>query len=146
MKFEGRHAVSTMMLLFFAIPVAIAFTFPPEARVLPMVIGIPGIVLALIQLATERKRPAKARKSNVDDRETLRREVVIFAWFAFFIAAILLFGFVYAGPVVVALYLWLSWRESWFTVIASGVLLWAILHFVFETWIGLVLFRGFLIP
>ena len=146
MKFEGRIAVSAMMLLFFAIPVAMAFTFPAEARVLPLVVGIPGIALGLIQLVSELRKPSEIGSIGPGEQEQLRRELGIFAWLAFFVAAILLFGFVYAGPVVLALYLRLSWKESWLTVALSATLLWAILHFIFNTWLGLVLFRGFLVP
>lgn len=146
MKFEGRTAVSAMMLLFFAIPVAMAFTFPPEARVLPLVVGIPGIVLGLVQLLSELRKPSEGKTIGPGEKEQLRREIAIFAWLAFFIAAILLFGFVYAGPVVLALYLRLSWKESWLTVALSAALLWTILHYVFSTWLGLALFRGFLLP
>ena len=78
-------------------------------------------------------------------REQVKREIAIFAWFALFIASILLFGFTIAGPAVLALYLKISWRENWLTVIISAALLWAILHFIFDTWIGLTVFQGFLL-
>ena len=146
MRFEGRIAVSAMMLLFFAIPVAMALTFPPEARVLPLIVGIPGIVLGLVQLISELRKPRESESIGPGEKEQLRREFGIFVWLAFFIAAILLFGFVYAGPAVLALYLRLDWKESWVTVALSAALLWAILHFIFDTWLGLVLFRGFLLP
>ncbi len=46
---EGRILVSGIMVLVFATAVLLSFTYAPEARFLPLVIGIPGLILSVAQ-------------------------------------------------------------------------------------------------
>ena len=138
MIFEGRIAISAIMLAIFAGMVGYAVTFPPEARTLPWVIGIPGLVLCIAQLVTEiRNRPEK----KIDPAET-RRELVMFGWVAAFIIGVLLFGFILAGPVLLAAYLWFDWREPPRVIAISAAICFAILYGVFERALGMDLFAG----
>jgi hypothetical protein len=50
---EGRILVSLIMVVVFAIAVGLSFTYTPEARFLPLVIGIPGLLLSVVQLVKE---------------------------------------------------------------------------------------------
>ncbi|HYK80926.1 MAG TPA: hypothetical protein VEU95_14930 [Micropepsaceae bacterium] len=73
---EGRILVSAIMLIAFAAAVGLAFTYAPEARFLPLVIGIPGLLFSIIQLIKElRERPEPVVTS-----EEQRREGRMFAW------------------------------------------------------------------
>jgi putative Ca2+/H+ antiporter (TMEM165/GDT1 family) len=138
MIFEGRIAISAVMLAIFAGMVGYAATFPAEARMLPWVIGIPGLVLCVAQLVTEiRNRPEK----QIDPAET-RRELMMFGWIAAFILGVLLFGFILAGPVLVAAYLWFDWREQPQVIAISAAICFAILYGVFERALGMDLFPG----
>jgi hypothetical protein len=138
MSIDGRILTAGLMVFIFGAMVAMAFTYAPGARTLPLVIGIPGLVLAVLQFFTEwrEKNPKRI------DPEKRRREIAMFSWFLLFIAGLLAFGFVYAGPVLLAAYLWFSWREKWYTILASAALLWVILYVVFGRLLGLVLFEG----
>lgn len=60
--FSGRIAIALTMFLFFAIAVGIAFTYPSQARFMPLVVGIPGIALTLLELIREIRRA-------IDDRD-----------------------------------------------------------------------------
>jgi hypothetical protein len=138
MIFEGRIAISVIMLAIFAGMVGYAFTFPAEARFLPWVIGIPGLVLCAAQLIIElRTRPEKSH-----DPAKTRRELVMFGWVAGFIAGVLLFGFIIAGPLMLAAYLWFDWKEPPRVIVISAVLCFAILYGVFEKALGMDLFPG----
>jgi hypothetical protein len=137
---EGRILVSGIMVLVFAGAVLLSFTYAPEARFLPLVIGIPGLILSIAQLATElRQHP-----DMVIIPEERRREAKMFAWFLTFVAGLVFFGFLYAGPVLVAAYLYFSGRERWYSAIAAAVITWGILYGVFERFLGLPLFEGLL--
>src|SRR5687768_531862 len=99
---EGRVVVAGIMLLIFALMVGIAFTFPGDARFLPLVIGVPGLVLSLAQFVIElRGKEPDEKAYTAKDRMA---ELKMFGWFAVFIFGIILFGFPYAGPIIVALY------------------------------------------
>jgi small-conductance mechanosensitive channel len=140
MIFEGRIVVSIIMLALFAGMVGYAFTFPADARFLPWVIGIPGLLFCIGQLIIE------LRNRTPEEREPgeRRRELKMFAWFVAFIVAILLFGFVYAGPVLVAAYLYFDWHERPIVVVTSAIVAFAVLFGIFEWALELRLFGGFL--
>ena len=137
---EGRVVVAGIMLLIFAVMVGFALTFPGEARFLPLVIGVPGLVLSLAQFVIElRGKEPDEKAYTAADRMA---ELKMFAWFAVFIFGIILFGFPYAGPIIVALYLHFSWGEKWYVSLGAAAFSWAILHGVFDYVLGLPLFEG----
>lgn len=137
---EGRILVAGTMLLIFTVMVGVAFTFPGEARFLPLVIGIPGLALSLAQFVIElRGKDPEEKTFTAEDRMA---ELKMFGWFAVFIFGIILFGFPYAGPIIVVLYLHFSWGEKWYVSLGAGAFSWAILHGIFDYVLGLPLFEG----
>jgi len=137
---EGRILVSGIMVVVFATAVLLAFTYAPDARFLPLVIGIPGLLLSCVQLIKE----VRERPEPVAPAEERRREVKMFAWCIGFVGALVLFGFLYAGPALVAAYLYFSGREKWYMAVAAAVFAWAVLYGIFEWFLGLPLFEGLL--
>jgi Tripartite tricarboxylate transporter TctB family len=135
---EGRTITAAIMFTIFLVMVGLSFTYEPDARFLPLVIGVPGLALAALQLVVE-LRAATDGKFTPQDR---RAEWGMFGWFVLFCAGIVFFGFPYAGPVLVAAYLYLSWREKWYVCLAACVFAWAVLYGVFEQFLGLPLFEG----
>lgn len=61
----GKIAMNLVMLAIFAVMVGIATGYPPQARFMPFVIGIPGIVMCVIQLGLELL--AMRRRDDGDD-------------------------------------------------------------------------------
>ena len=138
---EGRILVSGIMVVVFAMAVLLSFGYAPEARFLPLVIGIPGLMLSVAQLIKElRERPGILMIP-----EERRREVRMFAWFVAFVGGLVLFGFMYAGPALVAVYLYFSGRERWYMALGAAFVTWAILYGVFERFLGLPLFDGLVV-
>ncbi len=140
MMSEGRIVISAIMLAIFAGMVGYAATFPPAARFLPCVIGIPGLLFSVGQLVIE----LRSGTPEAFEPAECRREWRMFAWLVSFIAAILLFGFVYAGPVMVAAYLYFGWHERPLSVLIAALVAFAIFYGVFEWALELRLFDGFL--
>jgi hypothetical protein len=136
---EGRILVSGIMLLAFATAVGLSFTYAPEARFLPLVIGIPGLLLSGVQLIKELR---ERQGTPVVTPEEHKREGRMFIWFIAFVVALVLFGFLYAGPALVAAFLYFSGRERWYVALAAAVFAWAVLYGVFERFLGLPLFEG----
>lgn len=141
--FEGRIVISVVMLAIFAGMVGHAATFPADARLLPWVIGIPGTVLCLIQFVNELR--ARDTAPAVEDPAERRREWVTFGWFVGFIVSILLFGFIVGGPLAMALYLWIDWKEKPLSIALSVAIAVAILYGVFEYGLNMQLFPGLLL-
>ena len=138
---EGRIAISGLMLVIFIAMVAMAFTFAPGARMLPLVIGIPGVFLTALQFYNELRSQESKRASS----EHVKREVTMFIWFFFFVVGILCFGFIYGGPILIASYLYFSWKEKWYTALISMGLAYVILLYVFQEFIGILLFEGLIL-
>ena len=138
---EGRILTAGVMLLIFATMVAMATTYPGDARLLPLVIGIPGLVLCIIQFVNElRTKPGADEKTfTAEDRMA---ELKMFGWFSVFVFGIILFGFPYAAPIIVALYLHFSWGEKWYVSLGAAAFAWAVLHGIFDYVLGLPLFEG----
>ena len=135
---EGRILISGLMVAIFAIAVGLSFTYAPEARLLPLVIGIPGLVLSVVQLVKEWREhgvPVVTSEEHV-------REFRMFAWFIAFVGGLVLFGFPYAGPLLVAAYLYFSGGEKWYVALIAALMAWSILYGVFERFLGLPLFGG----
>jgi hypothetical protein len=140
---EGRIITAGVILAIFVTAVVIAFTyFPAGARMLPLVIGIPGIILSAIQLATELRQKDAKRISP----EVRTGEIRMIIWFGAFAAVILLLGFTYGSPVAIAAYLYVQAKEKWYTILIGAALAWVILEFVFSRGIGIVLYEGILPP
>ena len=135
---EGRILVSLIMVAVFAIAVGLSFTYAPEARLLPLVVGIPGLILSLVQLVKE----LREQGIPVISLEEHAREWRMFAWFFLFAAGLVLFGFPYAGPLLVAAFLYFSGGEKWYVAVIAAIIAWSILYGVFERFLGLPLFEG----
>jgi Tripartite tricarboxylate transporter TctB family len=138
---EGRTLTAAIMFAIFAVMVGLALTYPADARFLPLIIGIPGLVLSGLQLGIEISTRS-GKEFTAADR---RAEFKMFGWFVFFVVGIILFGFPYAGPPGVALYLHFSWGEKWYVSLGSALFAWAILYGVFEYVLGLPLFEGLVV-
>ncbi len=140
---EGRIITAGVTLAIFVTAVAIALIyFPAGARMLPLVIGIPGIILSAIQLVSELRRKDAEQISP----EIRAGEIRMVIWFGAFASTIILLGFVYGSPVMIAAYLQFAAKEKWYTVLLGAALAWVILQYVFMRGIGIVLYEGIIPP
>jgi hypothetical protein len=132
------------MLAIFSAVLIVAVGYPPEVRLVPMIIGLTGAGLSLAQLwqsiAAGRRpnRPPSARA----DAPSGRCEARLLAWFAAFLLGIVAFGFLIAAPVMVLGFLVIEQRER---AMLSGGLAFgclAVLYLMFELFLELSLYRG----
>ena len=153
--------VTLVMLALFGTMVAVSFTYPSDARFMPLVIGLPAIGLCLLQLmldilkarrrhtintsTAQRDRPRKSVVLVEADELgplTFAAEVRIWLYFVGFIGSVLLFGFILSALVLVTLYLW---READVrlrnALIAAGVFTLA-LHLMFHELLSFRLHEG----
>lgn len=150
MAFDGRVLMSLVMLTIFAGMVAAAFGYPPEARLLPLVIGIPGTVLCLAQLGLDMAGagiavPDGETEGGTADGRTIRREAALFGFLVALIAGILVLGFWLTAPLFLIAFLRFHERESWRFTLALSAGGWLVLYLIFDRALGILLHRGFLI-
>ena len=139
MRLDGRLAVSLMMLAIFLFFVGQAPAFQPQARAMPLLVGIPAIVLCLVQIVLElRKQGGAVAKAVLLSAE----ERPIAVWLLVFFVGIIAFGFTYGAPLLVAAYLYFGARERPIVAIAGGIFCLVIVYFAFERLLMVDLFDG----
>lgn len=132
-----------------------------QARLYPLAIGIPMLILAIIQVFLDLKGVQSKPDSGgapvdfqvtqtVDPIVAKKRAIIIFSWIVGFLVGIWLLGFPIAIPLMVFTYLKIQSKESWvlsivFTVV-SFIFFWLLfvrlLNLPFPegliiTWLGL---------
>lgn len=167
------------MLAIFTVMVGVASTYPPAARFMPFIVGIPAIALCLLQLAIDfyRRRlpvaddtsdPLKQAEEQVarltghpvhfdmpsenalftestqDERERVRREIVVWGYFLALIACILLFGFRIAVPIFLIAFLRFQAGASWRNALIYGGAGALAMYVLFEKVLRVSLHTGFL--
>lgn len=157
--------MSLVMLAIFVGMVGMAMSYPYDARLLPMVIGIPGCLLALIQVGMEvagarRRLPSPLNKSDMgaigpegpgaaeespDPTSTIKLELVLLAYLVGLAVTVLLLGFWLAIPIFVIVFLRFHERESWRFSLALAAGAWAVLYGIFEYVLSIFVHKGFLV-
>jgi hypothetical protein len=132
------------MLAIFSAVLIVAVGYPPEARLMPMIIGLTGAGLSLAQLwqsIAAGRRPNRSPRARAD-APSGRCEARLLAWFAAFLLGIVAFGFLIAAPVMILGFLVIEQRER---AMLSGTLAFGcltVLYLVFELLLKLSLHRG----
>ncbi len=145
--------MSLAMLGIFGGMVGMALNYPPETRLLPLVIGIPGIFLAAIQvgmdMAAARRAAGSAKDSEAEESApaagTVKRELVLLAYLVALATAILSFGFWLTIPVFVIVFLRTHEGESWRLTLGLALGVWAGLYLIFDRLLEILVHRGFVI-
>jgi|SRR6185312_10402171 hypothetical protein len=144
MTLNARTILAGLMLAIFAAMTATALSYPAKAAFVPLVLGVPGTVLCLIQLVTE-LRANQAGKIDSKPRD-VKREWVMFGWIVGFVVAVTVLGFIVAAPLVLYCYLRFNAKEPhWVAgLVAAGGL--ALIYGVFEYTLQVTLWEGLLTP
>jgi hypothetical protein len=128
------------MLALFVTMVAVASQYPPGARFMPFVVGIPGIALCALQLLLDALRTRGSRVAGYRFRaapkagkpaemaaaedefgpHTVASEAMMFGYFVGFIAGVLLFGFYVSVPVMLVTFLRRQADAGWKLALALG--------------------------
>ncbi len=124
-----------------------------RAGLFPWAIGIPTLVLALLQLSkdvTGRKKPQATAATweaalDVTPHLATRRTLTIIGWTIGFFVMIWLLGFAYAVPVVMILYLKFAGREKWPMTLIVTFFTWLFFHGLFERALNVPFPEGLLI-
>lgn len=144
MTFDGRTATTLAMLTLFAGACFLALGLPQKAAFMPLLIGVPGVILCLWQLVLDLRRAPGERVPGKDDepREEGRSETEIFLWLAGFAVALIGFGFVVGGPLIVFAFVRFSSGESTLNAFFAGAGTFAVIWGVFIWMLELPLFQG----
>ena len=135
----------------FLFALAVAFTggyalyasmeWPFKTALFPRIIGIPLLLLALIEMAlsifgTEKEGEGHAvdfeLTTDIDPRVARRRTLTVIAWILGFFVLILSIGFPLGVPVFVFLYLKWAGKEGWGLTLLLTLLSWLLMKGLFD--------------
>ena len=147
----GRVLTALTMLIIFLSMTLIGLGFSEAARLMPLMIGIPGTILGLVQFIME-FRVARGELSIVPDEDSIqkqskdrKKEIQMIVWMLLFFIGLLCFGFKYASPVLVFSFLYIGKKESLITAIVSAVCTFLVIFGFFERTLEIPLFNGLII-
>jgi putative tricarboxylic transport membrane protein len=122
-----------------------AFGYPGLARLMPLIVGIPGVMLAGAQLALDLRGRARAARAAAEVLGQTGRELSVLWWAAGLVGLTLAFGFNASIPLFLAAFLRLRGKESWPVTVALAGGGWAFVYVVFAVGMKIFLFRGFVV-
>jgi hypothetical protein len=145
--------------VFFCVFVYQAQEWRMQARLYPWAIGIPMVVLALIQVfldlkGVKAKEPADGAPptpmdfqftKDVDAVTAKKRAIIMFVWLFGFFGLIYLLGFSIAIPLMMFAYLKFQGGESWVLSIALTVIAWFFFYGLFVKLLTLPFPEGLII-
>jgi len=149
--FTGRVLTALTMFIIFLSMTLLALGYSDAARLMPLMIGIPGTILGLVQFIME-FRTAKAELSIVPDDDNLqiqnevkKNEIQMIVWMLLFFVGLLCFGFKYASPVLVFGFLYIGKKESLIIATVSAVCTFLVIFGFFEKSLEIPLFNGLIV-
>ena len=139
---SARILTTLAMLGLFTGACILALSLPQKAAFMPLLIGIPGALLCFWQLVIDLRREPEISEEKEEVAEEGTSELVIFLWLAGFAVAIIGFGFIVGGPLIVFAFVKFSSNESWKNALAAGAGTFAVVYGVFILLLELPLFQG----
>ena len=135
MSLLRNSGASMAMIVVFTAAIVVASGFKSEARVMPMLVAGPGLAFSVFQLVSELRRP--------EYREALsRRELQVGLWFLATTLMIILFGFAWGAPVMVAVYFHFILREKAIVSAAATLVCILLLDVLLNRMMDAQLFEG----
>ncbi len=142
---NGRVVTAFVMFLIFASMSLMALGFTEKARLMPLLVGIPGTILAIIELMNEIRATAAQAESGEPADVVTKAERTMLGWVGLFFLGILGFGFVYAGPILVFAFMLAGKKETPAVALVSAAGAWAVLYGFFQVAMEIPLFQGLVI-
>jgi hypothetical protein len=139
-----------VLMAAFAYATVTALSYPEGAKLFPLAIAIPSLVLAVVLAVISLRsrgtriapRPPDPGDEVLAPEERTRRTAEIALWILAIFAAVYLLGFLVAIPLSAVAYLRFAARESWPTSVAVAAVCWVLVFGVFDRLLHLPLPAG----
>jgi hypothetical protein len=152
MKFSFRHVFNVTVVVLLAIYVVTAWGYNPQARLMPLVVSVPILILAIVQMISDFRKgggPAKAKtitkEDEVAEKKKFKKEVNAFLWAIGLFLGFYLFGFVITTALFTFLSLKVRSRFGWKPSLGVSVGCLAFLFVVMVYGLNVDLYPGSLI-
>jgi len=150
MKIKGETIFALILLAVFVVLVGVGTGYSRKARMLPLVLGIPGLILAGVIVSRSCARPgptpgkAAPQERSADEQAGDQKKVLIMiGWVALLITMIWVFGFLITIPVYMVLFL-KTRGEKWPLTLGLALGSWAFLYWIFAVTLKIILYPGIL--
>jgi hypothetical protein len=153
-KKRGEIILSIFFLAFFIMLTVISLGYSAKSRRLPLIVGIPGIALACVEVYRRSiKRPPSAPRrkgargaheaDEEDDAGTVdfRKAAAMIGWVALLVVMIWIFGFLVTIPSYTLLFMKVR-KESWLASILFAGIGFAALYVLFIVALHIELYPG----
>jgi hypothetical protein len=156
MKFSFRHVFDLIVVVLLAFYVVTAWGYNPQARLMPLVVSIPILMLAIVQTindlrASGRKAEGRAKAGAIRegnggaDKGKLKKEVNAFLWAIGLFLGLYLFGFIISTALFTFLSLKVRSRFGWRPSLGVSVGCLAFLYIVMVYGFNVDLYPGSLV-
>jgi len=122
-----------------------ALGFTEKARLMPLLVGVPGSLLGIVQLVSEIRHTVGQSAADTDADALSDAERNMFVWVFVFFFGLLGFGFTYAAPILVFAFMIVGKKESLLVAMISAAGTWAVLLGFFEQIMEIPLFQGLVV-
>ena len=153
-KKQGETILSLFFLGFFVMLVLISLTYSPKARRLPLIVGIPGVALAAVEVyrrtikrSTREPQPAVSpdEKETEEEGQGLtddpRKVAGMIGWVVLLVGMIWILGFLVTIPAYTLLFMKVR-RESWTASLLFAGIGFAALYVLFIVTLNIELYPG----
>lgn len=164
-KANGNTVVALFLLAVFSILLIVGLSYDYYARLLPLVVTIPGIIFSAAQLISDliknnRQRASQNGRAEGDigevssspqaadeekDKIPLKNHFMAIGWVTSFFISVLLLGFHMTIIAFVVIFSKSYTRMRWLTSFALTGICWTSVYIIFNRTLGVILYNGILI-
>ncbi len=134
---------SLAMLAIFLVFVIQALSFGAQARIMPLLIGVPGIIFCAFQIVSDLRRDSRR---GTGASYFSPGELPVIAWIVISVLMVTAFGFSFGAPPMVASYLLFIAGDKLRTAMIGAVVCFLMFYVLFERMMGAQLFHGLVVP
>jgi hypothetical protein len=151
MSLKAERIFTLFLFLLFAFLFVVTWRYPYRARLVPLVLLVPALILTGVQLALSLRKtelPESQREQEGEEGFELDapfdQEIRVLGGFVLLAVGVWLFGFLISAPVFLLLFLRGWGKESWLLSITLSGLATLAIYFIVEVGFRIILYRGLL--
>ena len=152
MDLKIEKIFSWFIFLFFGFLFFATWNYGAKARLAPLLMLVPGVILTGLHLWRIHRQPELIKEQGVDEEDgesyeitaPFDQEMWMVAWFIGFAALIWLVGFLVATPLFLILYLRLWAKEKWTRILPLAVITTICIYLIVELAFKIILYRGWI--
>jgi hypothetical protein len=138
---RGSATISGGLSLFFAGFAGLALTFSADAAMMPLVVGVPALLLSLLQFRDDLARSG-AEGASTQKGQFWNPVAIRLGWFSSLVLASILLGILPASWIFIGAYLYVFHRSSVLRALSIATAFSLAIYTILSHFLGLTLFTG----